>query len=195
MQKTYLLNLFLHRHQGIITPYGTTGKMIILSQFRPILAITVWDVVCLLWTYHINRPPRTKFQDQTVYMERMLKLLVSKIIEMEENLLARPTTVNLTFSVRKGRILRYFFGATIRCGTAEVRQMREQIYEMNKLVAMTRVKMMPTLFSSVPTTKKLKNCNQVWGNCSETVPWYALHGQRKPQKRRVILYSQTMNPR
>ncbi|RIB28925.1 hypothetical protein C2G38_2239238 [Gigaspora rosea] len=34
--------------------------MIILSQFRPILVITVWDVVCLLWTYHINRPPQDK---------------------------------------------------------------------------------------------------------------------------------------
>ena len=42
--------------------------------------------------------------DQTAYLTKMLKLLGGKIIEMEENVFARPTTVNLTFSVRKKRV-------------------------------------------------------------------------------------------
>lgn len=95
------------------------GKKAILPHIRP---ITVWDVVCLLWTYQINRLSKTNFLIQTAYLMKMFKLLTDEIKEMEESVLARSTSVNLTFSVQKGRILRYFFGASIRYGTAEVRQ-------------------------------------------------------------------------
>jgi len=101
---------------------------------------------------------------------KMLELLVDKISRMEMNMLACPSTVNLTFSTRKGKIARYMFGASIRCGTAKTKQMRELIYEKNKLASEMRVKMMPTLFSSVPTNKEFENCSQPWGNCSESVP-------------------------
>lgn len=65
--------------------------------------------------------------------------------------------------------------------------------QKNKLASEMRVKMMPTLFSSVPTNKEFENCSQPWGNCSESVPWRALHGQRKPRRCRVVLYTQTIN--
>ncbi|CAG8705608.1 12437_t:CDS:2, partial [Funneliformis caledonium] len=42
-------------YQGIVTPYGTSGIIVTPPGFRPILVNTVWNVLGLLWRYHIRR--------------------------------------------------------------------------------------------------------------------------------------------
>src|SRR6185312_4361627 len=173
----------------MVIPYGTAGKVIVVPHLGPILVITVWDVICLLWTHYINFPPRTASQNQTTYLMKMLELLAEQIFKMEETVLARPSAVNLTISKRRGRVLKYLFGASIRCGTGN----RVEIESINKKIAETRVRMMPRLFSNVPTNQEFENCRQAWGNCSELVPIATLYGQWKPQRRRAVLYSRTIN--
>src|SRR6266542_4058558 len=100
-------------------PYGPTGKLVTPPFIRPILIITVWDAIALLWTFNISQPPRvkynhnvklprTKFQNQTAYLVEMLLVLANKILKMGEDQVY-PAAVNLTFSARKGKIVKYFF--------------------------------------------------------------------------------------
>ncbi len=140
-------------------PYGPTGKLVTPPFIRPILIITVWDAIALLWTFNISQPPRVKynynikpsrmkFQNQTAYLVEMLLILANKILKMGEDL-AHPATANLTFSTRKGKIVKYFFGVSIWCRTAVIKEEKTQMYETNKLAAKARVEMMNTLFSNV----------------------------------------------
>src|SRR6185369_11584199 len=144
------MKTFLRRYQRMMIPYGTTGKVIVVPHLRPILVITVWDVICLLWTHHISSPPRTGLQNQMTYLMKMLELLAEKIFKMEENVLARPTTVNLTISKQRGKVLKYLFSASVHCGTGTM-NVRLEIEAIKKKIAETRVRMIPTLFSNVPT--------------------------------------------
>src|SRR5581483_4731153 len=111
----------------IVMPYGHKGEMVTLPSSRSILiTITVWDAVALLWTYSISRPPKVKcnykanppmkkFLNQVEYLKKMQSILVEKLLEMGNwKKETHPTTVNLTFSARKGSVKNYFFGVTIR---------------------------------------------------------------------------------
>ncbi|CAG8562389.1 8618_t:CDS:2 [Ambispora leptoticha] len=126
--------------------------------------ITVLDVICLLWTYHISGTPqkRTTFQDQTAYLMKMLKLHGfedgDKCVGPSYHILTKP--------------------------------MKALIYENNNLAAESRVKMILALqwcLSNVVLTKKeSKRCSQPWDNCPELLSWKAPHRQKKPQRHHVV---------
>ncbi|CAG8499042.1 9469_t:CDS:2 [Paraglomus occultum] len=111
------------------------------------------------------------------YLMKMLELLAEQIFKMEETVRARPSAVNLTISKRRGKILKYLFGASIRCGTGK------GVESINKQIAETRVRPMTRLFLNVPTDQEFEKCRQAWGNCSELVSIATLCGQWKPQRR------------
>ncbi|RGB42250.1 hypothetical protein C1646_810091 [Rhizophagus diaphanus] len=71
-----------YRFQRIVMPYGPEGKLVTPPFTRPILIVTVWDAVALLWKYIISRPPRKEFMKQAAYLEKMRSILVDKILEM-----------------------------------------------------------------------------------------------------------------
>lgn len=67
----------------------------------PLVLITVWDAVCLLWAYHVSYPPgATTLEDQHQHLVKMLEALADIIRSMEPNWRNRPKTVNLTYTTR-----------------------------------------------------------------------------------------------
>ncbi|CAG8697061.1 11925_t:CDS:2 [Funneliformis mosseae] len=109
---------------------------------RPVLMVTMWDVVCQLWTNYImemNNFEEMELQDQKKYLSRMLIILADKIIMMVTNVNDRPTAVNVTISAEKMKIVKFMFGASVRSGAGK------KSYENNELIAMSRVKTMPIL--------------------------------------------------
>ena len=132
---------------------------------RPILIITVWDAVALLWTYSIGRPPkmkcnykikppRKKFKNQAAYLVKMLSILAVKITEMEMNQYVRPTAINLTFSTRRNNIKNYLSGVSIRGKWGVTKEERRQLFEVNKRAAERRVKTMKPMFPMSKPRKK-----------------------------------------
>ncbi|CAB4428999.1 unnamed protein product [Rhizophagus irregularis] len=86
------------RANGTIIPFGTAGIMVQPPFCRPVLMITVWDVVCLLWTHYImgmSFLEEMSYRNKKKYLSRMLINLTDKMEMMEENALGRPTTLNL----------------------------------------------------------------------------------------------------
>ncbi|PKK60513.1 hypothetical protein RhiirC2_761718 [Rhizophagus irregularis] len=59
---------------------------------------------------------RWTLQSQIAYLEESLRRLALTIAAMQPNEDKRPTVINLTYIVRKGKIVRYMFGASVRCG-------------------------------------------------------------------------------
>src|SRR5688572_9510334 len=110
-------------------PYGPEGKLVTPPFTRPILIVTVWDAVALLWKYIISRPPRKEFMKQVAYLEKMRSILVDKILEMGGTWKACPSAINFTFSVRRRKIKNYFFGASLRGKFGETKEEKTQEYE------------------------------------------------------------------
>src|SRR5688572_13863258 len=79
--------------------------------WRPVL---IW---CLLWTRYIMMIgiEEMNYREKKEDLARMSDILADKIM-MATNRLSHPSTVNLTISVRKKKILRFMFGASIRSG-------------------------------------------------------------------------------
>jgi hypothetical protein len=176
------------------------GQMDVPTVYCPILIITVWDAIALLWKYSISRPPkmkcnynvnppRKKFENQVAYLVKKLSDLAKKIVEMEKEPLARPIIINLTFSTLRDNIKNYFFRASIRGKQGETKEERTQIYQK----AAKRIETMKSMFSNVQTKKKMKGCKNSWGQCSESVPWCALHGKKTTRKHRATLYYRTVD--
>src|SRR5947209_6161851 len=87
------------RYQKIVTPYGPTGIMVTPPGFRLILAITVWDVKPLLWTFHIQATFKMLTEEEKItYLSGNLNLLAENIKMMEPIEEYRPRTVTLTWA-------------------------------------------------------------------------------------------------
>ncbi|CAB5315449.1 unnamed protein product [Rhizophagus irregularis] len=74
------------RTQGIVTPFGTAGIMVTPPFCRQVPMITVWDVVCLLWTHYLMKmgfEDGMNYQDKMSYLGRMQVSLIDKIEMME----------------------------------------------------------------------------------------------------------------
>ena len=131
-----------------------------------------------------------ELQDQKKYLPRMLIILANKITMMETNALGRPTTVNVTPSMKKGKIVKFMFGASVRSGIQTGTITNK---ENSKSIAMSRVRTIPILqwcHSNVAQTRKESDrCNYSWCNCAESVPWRAMHGRKRSQRHRVVLWS------
>src|SRR5947209_3101327 len=103
---------------------------------------------------------------------------LDKIEMMEENASGCPTTLNLTLSVKKRKIVLFMFGASVRSGIATQKSERKKLFFNNKLIAESRVKAIPALSNVVLIRREPRLCDHLWGNCSESVPWQALHGRK-----------------
>src|SRR5581483_10605502 len=104
-----------------------------------------------------------------------------------------PSTVNITYSreTQKGITVKYMMGASVRCKVP-----------MNYIVTSSRIQNMQTLnraidVENVLTKSQLEFCKYSLGNCSESVPWKAMHGQliqlMETLQERVILYTHTLS--
>jgi hypothetical protein len=78
-----------------------------------------------------------------------------------------PTTINLTFTQKRKNMKK--------------RKRKRKRRKRNKR------NMMPTQ-NVVLTEEEQDSCPQHWGNCSESVPWRALHGQIRTPQSRVYMY-------
>src|SRR3954454_10634302 len=106
----------LCRTQGTVMPFGTAGIMVKPPWCHPVLMVTIWNVVCLLWTYYIMKMRFSKkmsYRSKKKYLVRMLNILADKITIVEVNRLKCPSTLNLTISVKKRKIVQIMFGASI----------------------------------------------------------------------------------
>src|SRR5688572_16484874 len=67
----YLTNALCRTLQGTVIPFGTAGIMVSLPFCRPVLMVTIWDVVCLLWAYYIYHEDGFRGGDE---LSRQIKL-------------------------------------------------------------------------------------------------------------------------
>ncbi|EXX78947.1 hypothetical protein RirG_010330 [Rhizophagus irregularis DAOM 197198w] len=138
-----------------------------------------------------------ELQDQKHFLIRMQITLADKITEMEPNALGRPTTVNVMASMKEGKIVKFMFGTSVRCGIATRTITKGMVYRNNQLIAKSRAANIPILLwcrkNIVLTEKELKTCDYPWGNCAEWAPLQAMHERKKSQKHHAILWSQTYN--
>src|SRR5256885_16244122 len=90
--------------------------MIFLDDFQPILGITVWDILGLLWHY-AHRPPKDMtLEEQIEYLMESLEQFARFLMEIQPDLNLRPSTVNVTFSEEMPeQVIRCMFSASIRC--------------------------------------------------------------------------------
>ncbi|CAG8695376.1 9522_t:CDS:2 [Acaulospora morrowiae] len=104
-----------------------------------------------------------------------------------------PSESKSHVSQRKGKVKRFMFGVSIRCGPSPP---SETTLKHNAVVApASRVKTMLILqkASNIALTKKQSiYCRHPLGNCAESVSWEALRGQRKSRRNRAVLYSRTL---
>src|SRR2546421_5166445 len=95
---------------------------------------------------------------------------------IQSNLDLCPSTVNVTLppyqmlSKRKGKVVRFMMGALIRC-----------LIQVNSQAVKSRVENFQTLrwaldVMDVLTEKDKKKCRHALGNCAESVPFRAMHG-------------------
>src|SRR3954451_17358302 len=123
-------------------PFGVNGKLVEPPHCQPIPIVTVWDAVALLWTIYIMGMEFIKemeLQDQKQILSMMLITLAEMITMMELNVLGRPTTVNVTGSVEKGKI-KFMYGMSVCIGIQTQTVTREMLYVNNQLIAMSRVR-------------------------------------------------------
>ena len=86
-----------------------------------------------------------ELQDQKECLSRMLIILANKITMMKLNALGRPTAVNVTASMKEGKIVKFMFGVSVRSGIKTQTVPRHTLYKNNRLIAMSRVEITPTL--------------------------------------------------
>ncbi|RGB27799.1 hypothetical protein C1646_717784 [Rhizophagus diaphanus] len=125
-------------------PFGAKGIMVSTPFCRPILMITFWDVVFLLWAHYVmnkmSSQEEMSYQNKLIYLAKMQFALVDKINIMELNHLNRPSTVNLMISVEEEKIIRIMFGASVRSG-----ELSSMTSITNLNIATERVKTIPAL--------------------------------------------------
>lgn len=108
-------------------------------------------------------------------------------MELEKNSLARPSTINLTFSIRWGSIKNYFL-ISLRGEMGSTKEERKLKYQIIKRAAKRRVKKMKTLFLNVKTKEKMEDCANSWGHCAEVVSL-----REENSWRHATLYSRTID--
>ncbi|RUS17808.1 hypothetical protein BC937DRAFT_89475 [Endogone sp. FLAS-F59071] len=153
-------------------PFGVNGKILTIPNYQPLPIITVWDAVGVLWTHYISWVPETvKRAGQEVYLHKMLELLAVKVAAMEPNVDLRPSTYNVTYIARKN-IKRFLFGMSIRCDE----NIKEEAAEGRMGIS----------------NPNRKSAGMPGGNCAESLPWEALTRRRTTQRRRIHLFSHTI---
>jgi len=156
--------------------------MIFLDEFQPIVGITVWDILALLWTYAHRPPKEMALEKQIEYLMESLELFARFLMEIQTDSKLRPSTVNATFS--KEMPEKCMFGASIRC-----------LVPVNEESAKSRVKYLRILelaadVENALTASQLEESSHPLGNCSELLPWEAMH--EPSQEKDVVLYSRTL---
>jgi hypothetical protein len=155
---------------------------------RPILMITFWDVVCLLWAHYVMKNGfwGMSYHNKLRYLARMQVVLISKINTMELNQLNHPSTINLTISVEKEEIIRIMFGASVRSGGQ-----LSKTFDDNQNIATGRVNAIPALrWCAMNPQIESSLCPHNWGHCSKLIPLMAMHRQRKSP---ATLYCRTID--
>ncbi|CAB4407255.1 unnamed protein product [Rhizophagus irregularis] len=175
----------------VYIPFGTEGKLIEPPFCRPIPIITVWDAVALLWTIYIIKMGESfkgmGFRDQIIYLSRMMINLGDRISMMDTRKESLPTAINITISTEGEKIVKFMFGASVRSGRKTNTITGKMLFKYQDSIALTRVINIPILNWCYSKIATVKHCNYPWGNCAESLCWYAL------LEPRVVLWTQAFN--
>ncbi|RIB16325.1 hypothetical protein C2G38_2316941 [Gigaspora rosea] len=104
-----------------------------------------------------STPGGISFQDMTI-------VLADKITIINTKSSHRPTTINVTASMKEEKIVKFMFSASVRTSQ-----------KINNLVAQSRVRAIPILqwcqSNVAQTGREYNRCNYPWGNCAETIEY------------------------
>ena len=149
---------FLFKRNKRITPLDHTGKMILIDDFPPILGITAWDILGLLWTY-AHRPLKEMMLEEQIKYKTICSINTTR-----SQFTPFSSQRYCTFSKKMPeQVIRCMFGASILCPVP-----------VNKESTKSRVKnmRMVQLASDVQnalTKTQLVECTQPLGSCAESI--------------------------
>ncbi|CAG8489938.1 6697_t:CDS:2 [Ambispora gerdemannii] len=95
---------------------------------------------------------------------------------MEPTMINHPRTINLTYSKRKGKVARFMFGVSIRCGPEKMKYVQKLDAQLASRVKTMRILQWGSKLALIKEQSKI--CKHSLENCSESVLWEALRGQR-----------------